>query len=47
MLEPSPANKDVVEIIRYDAATGERTVLVAADKLIPKGASSPLVIEAV
>lgn len=45
MLEPSPANKDAVEIIRYDAATGERTVIVAADKLIPKGASSPLAIE--
>src|SRR6185369_442616 len=45
MLEPSPANKDIVEIIRYDAATGERTVLVAADKLTPKGASSPLVVE--
>ncbi|HSB12019.1 MAG TPA: S9 family peptidase [Blastocatellia bacterium] len=45
MLEPSPDKKDVVEIIRYDAATGERARLVPADKLTPKGASSPLVVE--
>ena len=45
MLEPSPAAKNILEIIRYDAATGERTRLVPADKLTPKGASSPLVVE--
>jgi dipeptidyl-peptidase-4 len=33
------------EIIRYDAATGNRTVLVAAKDLIPPGASKPLEIE--
>src|SRR5215471_7340165 len=43
-LEPSPANKDVSEIIRYDAASGERTTLVPIEKLTPSGAS-PLVIE--
>jgi dipeptidyl-peptidase-4 len=44
-LEPSPDKKDVVEIVRYDAASGERTMLVSADKLTPKGASSPLNVE--
>src|SRR5215475_4641986 len=43
-LEPSPTNKDVSEIIRYDAASGERTTLVTTEKLTPKGAA-PLVIE--
>ena len=43
-LEPSPANKDVPEIIRYDAASGERTRLVPIEKLTPNGASS-LVVE--
>src|SRR5262252_3800730 len=41
-LEPSPTNKDVSEIIRYDAASGERTTLVPIDKLTLKGAA-PLV----
>ena len=45
MLEPSPAARNILEIIRYDAATGERTRLVTADRLTPKGASSPLVVE--
>ena len=45
MLEPSAANKDVSDLVRYDAATGARTVLVGADKLTPPGASSPLAIE--
>ncbi|HTR04811.1 MAG TPA: S9 family peptidase [Thermoanaerobaculia bacterium] len=43
-LEPSPAAADVKEIVRYDAATGARRVLVAAAALTPpKG--QPLVIE--
>lgn len=33
------------DIVRYEAMTGVRTVLVAADKLIPKGQSQPLSIE--
>jgi dipeptidyl-peptidase 4 len=45
MLEPSPARKGAVEIVRYDAANGERTTLATAEKLIPQGASSPLTIE--
>ncbi|MFN7927550.1 MAG: DPP IV N-terminal domain-containing protein [Blastocatellia bacterium] len=43
MLEP--AAKGAVDLVRYDAASGARTVLVAVDKLIPPGAASPLVIE--
>src|SRR5207247_8843128 len=46
MLEPAQTNKDVVEIVRYDAVTGEKATRVPADKLTPQGSSSPLVIEA-
>src|SRR5262249_20624620 len=44
-LEASPANKDARDIIRYEAASGARSVLIAAASLIPTGASAPLVIE--
>ncbi len=44
-LEPSATNKDVLDIVRYDVSTGERTVKVPADKLMPAGASAPLAIE--
>jgi len=44
-LEPSPANKEARDIVRYDAATGARSVLIAATSLTPKGASAPLVID--
>ena len=33
------------DIVRYDAATGERTVLVSARSLRPRGAESPLEVE--
>src|SRR6185369_3794789 len=45
MLEPSAAVKDQFDLVRYDAASGERAVLAAADKLIPQGATAPLTIE--
>ncbi len=45
MLEASAANKDALDLVRYDAASGARTVLVSAQSLTPAGASSPLVIE--
>ena len=41
-LEPSPTKKNFVDLVRYDAATGERSVKVAAEKLIPQGAKDPL-----
>lgn len=44
-LEASPANKDARDIIRYEAATGARTVLISAASLTPKGPSVPLVID--
>lgn len=44
-LEPSPTKKNYLDIVRYDAATGERTVKVAAEKLTPPGAPNPLEVE--
>jgi dipeptidyl-peptidase-4 len=44
-LEPSPAKKGFVDIVRYDLNTGARTVKFAAEKLIPAGASDPLLVE--
>ncbi len=45
MLEASAANKDALDLVRYDAASGVRTVLVSAQSLTPPGAQSPLTIE--
>jgi dipeptidyl-peptidase-4 len=44
-LEPSPTKKGAVDIVRYDAATGQRSVKVAAEKLVPQGATDALAIE--
>ncbi len=44
-LEPSPTKQNSTDIVRYDAATGERSVKVAAEKLIPQGVNDPLDIE--
>ena len=44
-LEPSGKAKDRRDIVRYDAETGRREVLVAAERLVPSGASTPLSIE--
>ena len=41
-VEPSAAQKDARDIVRYETATGKREVLVAATKLSPPGAKSPL-----
>lgn len=45
MLEPAAASKDALDLVRYDAASGARTILVSAQSLTPQGAQSPLVIE--
>jgi hypothetical protein len=37
MLEPSPGKKDGLDIVRYNAATGEKSILVPAEKLVPQG----------
>ena len=44
-LEPSRETNGGVDVVRYDAATGRRDVLVPAARLIPAGASAPLDIE--
>jgi len=44
-LEPSPTKKDAVDIVRYDATSGARTVKVSAEKLTPGGAAEPLSVE--
>ena len=44
-LEPSTVNKEARDIVRYEAATGRRSVLIAAAALIPAGGSAPLTID--
>jgi len=44
-VEPSEAVEGARDLVRYDAATGERTVLVPAADLIPEGADEPIAIE--
>ncbi len=45
VLEPAAGNARGLNIVRYDAASGQKTILVDADKLVPTGASVPLTIE--
>ena len=42
IVEPAAAPSKGREIVRYDAATGARSILVAASLLTPKGADAPL-----
>ena len=44
-LEPSPTKKNFVDIVRYDATSGERTIKVSAEKLTPIRATAPLNVE--
>jgi len=44
VLEPIPGNT-AASIIRYDAASGAKTVFVPAEKLVPPGATSALAIK--
>ena len=44
-LEPSTAVKGARDIVRYEAATGARSVMVPASRLIPAGATAPLEID--
>src|ERR1043165_10277974 len=43
VLEPAGIG-DAQNIVRYDIATGQKSILIGADKLAPAGASSPLVV---
>src|SRR5437899_12355779 len=45
VLEPAPGKENALNIVRYDAASGEKTILVSAERLLSTGASSPLVVE--
>jgi dipeptidyl-peptidase 4 len=44
VLEPTPGHT-AASIIRYDAASGAKTVLVPAEKLVPAGTTTPLAIK--
>jgi dipeptidyl-peptidase-4 len=44
-LEPPPGKRDVRDIIRYETATGVRSVLISADALRPGGTAAPLGID--
>ncbi|HEY6805313.1 MAG TPA: S9 family peptidase [Pyrinomonadaceae bacterium] len=44
-LEPSKTQKDAMDIVRYDAMSGERSVKVPAEKLTPSGSAEALSIE--
>jgi len=44
-VEPSASVAGARDIVEYDSATGQRTVLVAASALKPAGAATPLSID--
>src|SRR5262245_64505090 len=44
-LESSTTDKNARDIVRYEAATGRREVLLPASSLVAKGAKEPLQIE--
>ena len=44
-LEASVAAEEAKEIVHYDPATGERTILVSATSLVPAGGEDPLEID--
>ena len=44
-LEPSPTKKNFVDLVRYDAATGQRSIKVSAEQLTPSGEKEPLAVE--
>ena len=46
VLEDSPSQKDLKDVVAYDTATGRREVLVPAARLQPPGATAPIPIEA-
>src|SRR3954471_23272940 len=45
MLEPAKAPASGRDIVRYDAATGRRTILFPSTSLVPAGATKPLAVE--
>ena len=45
ILEPSASAKEAQDLVLYDAASGKRSVLIPAQRLIPAGESVPIEIE--
>jgi dipeptidyl-peptidase 4 len=45
-IEPSTTLKGGTDLVSYDAATNNRSVLISAEKLVPEGATEPLRINA-
>jgi len=45
ILEPSARVKEAEDLVQYDVASGRRTVLIPASRLIPPGDSVPIAIE--
>jgi dipeptidyl-peptidase-4 len=45
MLEPAKAPATGRDIVRYDAASGRRTILFPSTSLVPTGATKPLAVE--
>src|SRR3954463_3387354 len=45
MLEPAKAPASGRDIVRYDAASGRRTILFPSTSLVPTGATKPLAVE--
>ncbi|CAN5670844.1 S9 family peptidase [soil metagenome] len=43
--EPSTSAQGGTDLVSYDAATNNRTVLISAEKLIPKGETKPLALQ--
>ena len=41
-VEPSPGKPNSVDLVRYQTASGERTIFLGSDKLTPAGATAPL-----
>src|SRR6266576_2874039 len=44
-LEPAAGGKPGKDLVRYDAETGHKTILVPASRLVPTGDSTPLEVE--
>src|SRR3982751_4133629 len=44
-LESSTEKAGALDLVRYDVASGTRTIKVSAAKLVPSGATNPLAIE--
>src|SRR5262245_47538232 len=45
IVERSADRKDASDIVRYDAAAGSRSIILAADRLVPPGSTTPLDID--